>query len=101
MEQVEEATKYSPVTNLWINATCHGDFLKYFDIDPLMLPSVVFYYPSQHYYAKLIGKFDVETIVDHHDKMTKGKLSTWTPNTEYSKSKKDLKIDDTLDCPNL
>jgi len=39
--------------------------VKKLDVDPLMLPSVVYYHPNTNKQAKLIGMFDEETLKTH------------------------------------
>ena len=40
----------SPIHFTWINATCHDEIFKYFDIDSTMLPTVVFLYVRNNLY---------------------------------------------------
>lgn len=57
---------------MWINASCHVSFiyinelqsylLPKFDVNPMFVPTVVFYLPEKDKSAHLIGKFDKETI---------------------------------------
>ena len=72
-----------PVFYSWINVTCHPEWLKFLDVDQFQIPSVAFYYPERELQAKLIGKFDTETIESHQDKFLKGKLATWAPKTSH------------------
>lgn len=62
--------------------------LKYFDINPMFVPTVVFYYPEKNKQAHLIGKFDYETIKDHEQRFIQGKLPTFDVNIKA----KDMKV---------
>lgn len=70
--------------------------LDYFDINPMYVPTVVFYYPEKNKYAHLIGKFDKDTIASHEHKFVSGRLPTF----DVKVKAKDMKVN-TLDCPNI
>lgn len=46
-------------------------------MNPMFVPTVVFYNPEKNRYAQLIGKFDEETIRNHEQKFLKGQLPTF------------------------
>lgn len=71
--------------------TCHPEWLKYFDVDPFQIPTVVFYYPEKERQALLIGQFDVSTIQDHQERFLKGKLAGWSPRTKHTEMKMEEK----------
>lgn len=80
-----------PIFYSWINVTCHPEWLKYFDVDPFQIPTVVFYYPEKERQANLIGQFDKATIQDHEDRFLKGKLAGWKPQTTHPNMKTEEK----------
>ena len=81
---------------MWINATCHSYLLPQFDVNPMFVPTVVFYLPEKDKSAHLIGKFDKATILKHQDKFTSGKLPTFPMKAKAN----DIVIRD-LDCANI
>jgi len=48
----------SPIHYTWVNTTCHEEAFKYFNVDPTMLPTVVFMHVNHNKHASMIGKFD-------------------------------------------
>ena len=46
--------------------------LPQFEVNPMFVPTVVFYLPEKENSAHLIGKFDKETIQKHETKFVKG-----------------------------
>lgn len=70
--------------------------LEYFDVNPMFVPTVVFYYPEKNKYAHLIGKFDKETVQAHEQKFISGRLATFDPRVKA----KDIQVN-SLDCPNI
>jgi hypothetical protein len=81
---------------MWINSTCHSYLLPQFEVNPMFVPTVVFYLPEKDKSAHLIGKFDKATILKHQEKFVSGKLPTFPMKTKA----RDIEIKD-LDCPNL
>ena len=80
-----------PIFYSWINATCHPEWLKHFEVDAFQIPTVVFYYPEKERRANLIGQFDKATVQDHEDRFLKGKLAGWKPKTPHSQMKMEAK----------
>jgi len=70
--------------------------LEKFEVNPMFIPTVIFYLPEKDKSAHLIGKFDYDTIKNHEQKFVSGKLATFPMKTKAQ----DLEIKD-LDCPNL
>jgi hypothetical protein len=62
---------------MWVNASCHSYLLPQFDVNPMFVPTVVFYLPEKDKSAHLIGKFDKATITKHQEKFLTGKLPTF------------------------
>ena len=91
MQQLDDYSKLMPLYYSWVNITCHPEWLKYFEVDPFQVPSVVFYFPEKERQATLIGKFDLETIQEHQDRFMKGKLPTWVSKTKASAMKMEEK----------
>mmetsp|Transcript_1861 Transcript_1861/g.1309 ORF Transcript_1861/g.1309 Transcript_1861/m.1309 type:complete len:89 (+) Transcript_1861:1335-1601(+) len=85
-----------PIYYMWVNTSCHGYMLDYFDVNPMFVPTVVFYYPEKNKYSQLIGKFDFETIQEHEQRFITGKLSTF----EAKVRRNDILFHH-IDCPNL
>jgi len=81
---------------MWINSSCHSYLLPHFDVNPMFVPTVVFYLPEKDKSAHLIGKFDKPTILKHQEKFVTGKLPTFPMKTKA----RDLVIKD-IDCPNV
>ncbi len=81
---------------MWINSSCHSYLLPQFDVNPMFVPTVVFYLPEKDKSAHLIGKFDKTTILKHQEKFVGGKLATFPMKTKS----RDLEIRD-IDCPNV
>lgn len=96
IEKLDKKAGNLPIHYQWVNATCHRDFVKSLDVDPLMLPTVVYYHPSVNKQAKLIGMFDDETLKQHQDKFLNGRL----PLYDTLVPKEQLAIDN-LDCKNI
>jgi hypothetical protein len=65
----------SPIHYTWVNATCHDEVFKFFEVDPTMLPTVVFMHVNHFKYTPMIGKFDEESIADHEERFKTGKLA--------------------------
>lgn len=96
VEQLDKKAGNLPIHYQWVNATCHRDFVRSLDVDPLMLPTVVYYHPSAHKQAKLIGMFDEQTLKMHQDKFMNGRL----PLYETIVPKDQLTLDN-IDCKNI
>jgi hypothetical protein len=93
---MENDAKSLPLYYMWINSTCHSYLLPQFEVNPMFVPTVVFYLPEKDKSAHLIGKFDKQTISKHQDKFVSGKLPTFAMKTKAL----DIVIKD-LDCPNM
>lgn len=63
-----------PVYYMWLNATCHSYLFETFELNTMMLPTVVFYLPEKNKHGHLIGKFDKDSISDHQSRFMSGKL---------------------------
>jgi hypothetical protein len=85
-----------PIYYMWINASCHSYLLPEFEVNPMFVPTVVFYLPEKDKSAHLIGKFDKETIQKHEQRFASGKLPTFAMKTRAGQ----IEIRD-LDCPNI
>ena len=48
----------------WVNATCHREIFDYFDVDPTMTPTVIFYTAIKNKHTTMIGKFDHKTVLE-------------------------------------
>jgi hypothetical protein len=72
----------SPLHFTWINATCHKGFFNYFDVDPTMTPTVVFYTAAKNKHTTMIGKFDYKSISEQNDKFMQGKLPVFNPKVD-------------------
>jgi len=81
---------------MWINATCHSYLLPQLDVNPMFVPTVVFYLPDKDKSAHLIGKFDKPTILKHQEKFVTGKLPTFPVRTKA----RDIQIRDIV-CPQV
>ena len=55
LEQLDNKAGTLPMFHSWVNVTCHPEWLKYFNVDPFQVPTVVFYYPEKERQAILIG----------------------------------------------
>lgn len=91
MENLNKDAGSLPIFYSWVNVTCHPEWLKYFDVDPFQIPTVVFYYPEKERQALLIGQFDESSIQDHQERFLKGKLAGWQPRTKHSDMKMESK----------
>jgi len=81
-----------PVHYTWVNTTCHGEWFKYFDVQPFSAPTVVFYNPSAHRHEQSIGKFTTEEIAHYEHRFVNGRLRTRdtpTPQEDIQFTKKD------------
>ena len=81
-----------PVYYTWINATCHGEWFKYFDVPAFSAPTVVFYNPATHRHENTIGKFEKVEIGEYEHKFVRGRLSmkdTATPQEDLQYVQKD------------
>ena len=65
LKTLENEAKSLPIYYMWVNASCHPYILEAFDVNPMFIPTVVFYLPEKDKSAHLIGKFDKETIQKH------------------------------------
>lgn len=65
-----------PVYYTWVNTTCHGEWFKYFDVQPFSAPTVVFYNPATHKHENTIGKFNKAEVGEYEHRFVRGKLST-------------------------
>jgi hypothetical protein len=65
IQALEDDSKFMPVYYMWLNATCHSYLFDTFELNTMMLPTVVFYLPEKNKHGHLIGKFDKATIADH------------------------------------
>ena len=81
---------------MWINATCHSYLLPQFDVNPMFVPTVVFYLPDKDKSAHLIGKFDKPSILKHQEKFVTGKLPTFPMPAKA----RDIQIRDIV-CPKV
>ena len=70
--------------------------LSEFEVNPMFVPTVIFYLPEKDKSAHLIGKFDKETIQTHEQKFAQGKLPTFAMKTHA----RDIEIK-SLDCRNI
>mmetsp|Transcript_3358 Transcript_3358/g.5609 ORF Transcript_3358/g.5609 Transcript_3358/m.5609 type:complete len:218 (-) Transcript_3358:211-864(-) len=82
LKGLDEDAKTQPIFYSWVNVTCYPEWLKFFDVDPFQIPTVVFYYPEKELQANLIGKFEKESIEDHQERYLRGKLPTFKPRTK-------------------
>ena len=96
LQQLENDAKSMPIYYMWVNATCHSYLLHQFDVNPMFVPTVVFYLPEKDKSAHLIGKFDKPTIQKHQEKFAAGKLPTFAMKTRAA----DIVIKD-LDCASI
>lgn len=64
----------SPIHYTWINATCHKEALNYFNVDPTMLPTVVFMHISKNRHSLMEGKFDRDSLREHEHRFKLGKV---------------------------
>ena len=53
-------------------------------MNPMFVPTVVFYLPQKDKSAHLIGKFSKDTIQKHEQKFVNGKLATFPMKTKAS-----------------
>lgn len=90
---LESDAKSLPIYYMWINSTCHSYLLPTFEVNPMFVPTVVFYLPEKDKSAHLIGKFDKPTILKHQEKFVTGKLPTFPMKTKASQ----IEIRD-IDC---
>jgi len=96
LQALENDAKNLPIYYMWINATCHSYLLPQLDVNPMFVPTVVFYLPDKDKSAHLIGKFDKPTILKHQEKFVTGKLPTFPVRTKA----RDIVLRD-LVCPKV
>ena len=96
LNSLESDAKSLPIFYMWINSTCHSYLLPTFDVNPMFVPTVVFYLPEKDKSAHLIGKFDKATILKHQEKFVTGKLPTFPMKTKS----RDIEIRD-IDCQSV
>lgn len=48
------------------------EIFNYFDVDPTMTPTVVFYTTGKNKHTTMIGKFDYKTVIEQSDKFMQG-----------------------------
>lgn len=96
LQALENDAKNLPIYYMWINATCHSYLLPQLDVNPMFVPTVVFYLPDKDKSAHLIGKFDKPTILKHQEKFVTGKLPTFPVRTKA----RDIEIRDIV-CPKV
>lgn len=96
IEKLDQQAGNMPIHYQWVNATCHRDFVKKLDVDPLMLPSIIYYQPNTNKQAKLIGTFDEDTLKSHQDKLLTGRL----PIFETLVPQSELTLED-IDCKSI
>ena len=87
-EQAKTALHYT-----WINASCHREIFNFFDLDPTMIPSLVFYTANKNKHTTMIGKFDYSTVMEQSDLFLNGKLPVFKPKVD----KRDIIIEE-KDC---
>lgn len=47
LKELDEEAKATPIYYSWVNITCHPEWLKFFEVDPFQVPTVVYYYPEK------------------------------------------------------
>lgn len=99
LEELEtNANRYASVVHYsWVNATCHPEIFEFFDIDPTMLPTMVYYNSQHNKYGKHIGMFTKEMIEDHEERFKKGSLSLQDAKVD----RKEINFADKGACENL
>ena len=60
---------------MWVNTTCHPEWLKYFDVQSFSVPTVVYYNPTHHKHEYTIGKFTKRALAEAQLQFVRGKLS--------------------------
>lgn len=65
-----------------------------FEVNPMFIPTVVFFSPEKQRYAHLIGRFDYETVKEHQERFLRGGLPTFPIAGEAA-------MRDGLDCKNI
>ena len=73
---MEKEAQSSPVYYMWVNATCHNYLLEKFSVEPMHIPTVVYYSPEKLLYGNLVGNFAKDTIKQHQDRFVSGRLPT-------------------------
>ena len=69
---------------------------KYFDVDPTMLPTIIFTHVNHNKYAAMIGKFDEEVILNHEEEFKHGRIALRDAKVDAREIKFSGK-----DCPNM
>ena len=89
LEEVEaNANRFASVVHYsWVNTTCHPEIFDFFDVDPTMLPTMVYYNSQHNKYGKHIGMFTKEMIADHEERFKKGSLSFMDAKVDRSEIK--------------
>jgi len=49
-------------TIVWVNVTCHPEFVRTFYLDIMAIPNIVAVIPKKKVFSNMIGHFDVESI---------------------------------------
>lgn len=75
LEVIVAKNQDKPYSFLHINATCHDEILKEFNINIDVLPTAIIFVPSKDMYTNLVGTFESESILSFMDRVLKGKLS--------------------------
>ena len=57
---------------MWLNATCHQYILEVFNLQPMFIPTVVYYHPVHKKFGNLVGKFTERGIKKFQDEFKKG-----------------------------
>ncbi len=73
LNTVWEKKENSPMEVMWVNASCHKEILKAFELEEMAVPTVVLYSPKKKMAGNMIGKFDLESVQDYVEGIFIGK----------------------------
>ncbi len=75
MRTVREKKESAPMEMMWINASCHPEILKAFDLDEMSIPTMVIYSPKKKICGNMIGRFDLESVRSYVESAFIGKTA--------------------------
>ena len=91
LNELNEESQEKPYSFLYLNATCHTEFLEEFSVNIDSLPNALVFVPIKDMYTSMIGTFDKESIQSFLERVIHGKVSM------QSTTKDRVKIQD-KDC---
>ena len=75
LDDLVSKSQDKPYTYLHLNATCHDEILRDFQINIDSLPTAIIYIPAKDIYTIMIGTFDSDSINSFMNKVINGRVA--------------------------